>query len=168
MAGDPRDYITPSGFAKVKAEFDELWRVERPRVTSEVEAAAALGDRSENAEYQYGKRRLREIDRRLRFLSKRLEKLRVVRPRAEHVGKVFFGAWVRVEDEEGEEHRYQVVGPDEYDPDTGKISVVSPVGKALLGKAVDDEITVRVPKGIAELTILEIDYDWDEAAPEGS
>lgn len=161
MAGDPRDYITPDGFAKVKAEFDELWRVERPRVTNEVEAAAALGDRSENAEYQYGKRRLREIDRRLRFLSKRLEKLRIVRPRPEFAGKVFFGAWVTVEDEAGEEHRYQVVGPDEYDPDLGKISVVSPVGKALMGKQVDDEITVKVPKGISELTILDIEYDWE-------
>ena len=161
MSGDPSNYITAAGHAKVVAELDELWKVERRRVTAEVSAAAALGDRSENAEYKYGKRRLREIDRRVRFLRKRLEKLRIVRPRREFIGTVFFGAWVTVEDEAGDQHRYQVVGPDEYDPDLGKISVVSPVGKALLGKRVDDEITVRVPKGVSELLILAIDYEFE-------
>lgn len=157
-------YITPEGYAKLKAEFDELWRVERPKVTAEVSAAAALGDRSENAEYQYGKRRLREIDRRLRWLSKRMDELKIVRPNATHEGRVFFGAFVTVEDEDGDEHTYQIVGADEFDADRGRISVSSPVGRALLGKQVDDEVVVDVPSGEKEFTVLEIRYAYDEDA----
>jgi len=140
-------------------ELVHLWKVERPRVTREVSDAAALGDRSENAEYIYGKKRLREIDRRLRFLSKRMDVLQIIKPAPEQDGRVFFGAKVTVEDEEGEESRYQIVGPDEYDLKNGWISVDSPMAKALLGKAEGDEARVQRPKGSAMVTILEIRYD---------
>ncbi|EDM80642.1 transcription elongation factor GreB [Plesiocystis pacifica SIR-1] len=149
--------ITPFGYAKLKAELEELWKVERPRVTDEVAAAAALGDRSENAEYQYGKRRLREIDRRVRWLNKRLKELTVVRG-APADGKVHFGAWVTVEDEAGEQKRWQLVGSDEFDVKDGKISVNSPFGRALLGREVGDDVEVQRPKGDLELVILAIDY----------
>ena len=134
-SGSLTRYITPSGYAKLKAEIDHLWKVERPKVTQEVSDAAALGDRSENAEYLYGKKRLREIDRRLRFLSKRLDELEVVVPSPEQQGRVFFGAWVTVENEEGEESSYQIVGPDEYDLKSQRISIDSPMARALVGKA---------------------------------
>ena len=149
--------ITPVGHAKLKAELEELWKVERPAVTAEVTAAAAQGDRSENAEYQYGKRRLREIDRRVRWLNKRLEEVEVVRAAPED-GRVHFGSLVTVEDEEGETQTWQLVGSDEWDVNEGKISALSPMGRALLGKRVDDEVEVRRPKGDLELTILAIDY----------
>ena len=149
--------ITPVGHAKLKAELEELWKVERPAVTAEVTAAAAQGDRSENAEYQYGKRRLREIDRRVRWLNKRLEEVEVVRA-APQDGRVHFGSRVTVEDEEGETQTWQLVGSDEWDVNEGKISALSPMGRALLGKRVDDEVEVRRPKGDLELTILAIDY----------
>lgn len=156
--------ITPVGHAKLRAELDHLWKVERPQVTEEVAAAAALGDRSENAEYQYGKRRLREIDRRVRWLSKRLEALEVVRSHPND-GRVHFGALVAVEDDEGEQNTWQLVGSDEWDVKAGKISVLSPIGQALLGKRVDDEVEVRRPKGNMELTILEIRYPvYDDPA----
>ncbi len=158
------DYITPAGWAGLKAELDELWKVERPRVTAEVEAAAALGDRSENAEYIYGKRRLREIDRRLRFLSKRLETVKIVRPNPANAGKVLFGSWITLEDDEGEEHRYQIVGTDEFDVDAGKISVASPLARALLGKSEGDEVDVQVPRGEATYIILTIQIPSDEPA----
>ena len=154
--------ITREGYEILQQELNHLWKVERPETTKKVSWAASLGDRSENADYQYNKKRLREIDRRVRYLRKRLEDVKIVDYSPQQDGKVFFGAWVTVEDEEGEEHRYQVVGPDEYDPDLGKISVVSPVGKALMGKQVDDEVTVKVPRGISELTVLAIDYDFEE------
>lgn len=153
-------YITPEGHKKVRAEFDHLWKVERPKVTSEVEAAAALGDRSENAEYIYGKRRLREIDKRLQLLSKRLERMKVVsdemqRQTSDRVG---FGAWVVVEDEDGERAVYRVVGPDETEPDQGLISMESPIGRALLGKKRGDEVEVQRPRGTVYLTIMQIAY----------
>lgn len=150
--------ITPSGYATLRAELDQLWKVERPQVTLEVQAAAAQGDRSENAEYQYGKRRLREIDRRVRWLNKRLEELQIVRA-APNDGRVHFGARVTVEDEEGERNTWQLVGSDEWDVKLGKISVLSPIGQALLGKRVEDEVEVRRPKGDMELTIISIRYD---------
>ncbi len=160
MAAELPIYITPEGHAKVRAEFDHLWKVERPRVTNEVEAAAALGDRSENAEYIYGKKRLREIDRRLEFLAKRLERMHVVHTAAQgsDADKVAFGAWVVVEDEDGEEHTYRIVGVDESDADAGQISMDSPVGRALLGKSVGDDVEVRRPKGPTVLTVLGIHY----------
>jgi transcription elongation factor GreB len=162
---EPNDYITPAGWAKVKAELDELWKVERPRVTAEVQAAAALGDRSENAEYIYGKRRLREIDRRLRFLAKRLEMVKIVRPNPAERDRVFFGAWVTVEDEDGEEHRYQIVGTDEFDVDAGKISVASPLARAMLGKRLDDEFEARLPRGNRTYVIIDVEYEAVDAAP---
>jgi transcription elongation factor GreB len=155
--------ITPQGFRRLQQEMQWLWKVERPRVTSEVAAAAALGDRSENAEYIYGKRRLREIDSRLRYLSKRMDRMQVIALEAQRRsrGRVGFGAWVKVEDEDGAESNYRIVGPDEFDPDRGYISVESPVGRALLGKEVDDEVEVHRPKGTVVLTILEIEYRED-------
>lgn len=152
------DYITPAGHKRLTDELDYLWRVERPRVTQQVSDAAALGDRSENAEYIYGKKRLREIDRRLRFLSKRLDALTVVEPTPEQEGRAFFGAYVTVESEDGEEATYQIVGPDEVDPAERRISIDSPMGRALLGKCEGDEVKVRRPKGQAVFEVVEIRY----------
>jgi len=151
-------YITPEGERTLRAELDRLWNVERPRVTQEVADAAALGDRSENAEYIYGKKRLREIDSRLRFLSKRLDELTVVREAPAEDGTVYFGAWVRLEDEAGEELVYRIVGPDEFDVEAGKISVDSPLGGALMRKQEGDEVVVRRPRGDAAYTILDVRY----------
>ncbi|MEM6533280.1 MAG: transcription elongation factor GreB [Myxococcota bacterium] len=152
-------YITRAGYEALARELDTLWRDERPRVTAEVEAAAALGDRSENAEYIYGKRRLRQIDSRLRFLKKRLDALTVVDEVPANRERVFFGAYVTVEDDEGDVHRYRLVGADEIDPDRGWISMASPMGRALLGKGLDDEVTVRRPAGDAGFTVVAIDYE---------
>ncbi len=151
--------ITRRGFEALRQELDWLWKRERPRVTEAVATAAALGDRSENADYIYGKKRLREIDRRIRFLTKRIEELTVVEigPR-DDPDRVFFGAWVELEDEEGERVRYQLVGPDEFDAASLRISVDSPVGRALMGRRKGDEVLVRRPKGEVEYTILSIDY----------
>ena len=128
-------------------------------MTSEVSAAAALGDRSENAEYIYGKKRLREIDSRLEFLNRRLEEVNIVEPQDRGDGRAYFGAWVRVADESGEESRFQIVGPDEFDVNKGRISMDSPVGRALLGRQEGDEVTVRRPRGEAIFEILEVCYD---------
>jgi transcription elongation factor GreB len=152
-------YITPQGYRKLQDELEHLWKVERPRVTSEVAAAAAQGDRSENAEYIYGKKRLREIDRRVRFLSKRLDVLAIVTPSKEQHGKVFFGAWVTIEDEEGHEATYRIVGGDEFDSDRGWISVDSPLARALLGKAEGEEATVVRPKGRAQVVVVRVTYE---------
>lgn len=159
---DPQQLITPAGHRKLKDEIEWLWKVERPRVTTEVSDAAALGDRSENAEYIYGKRRLREIDRRLRFLGKRLDALTVVRPSlTADKSRVGFGAWVSLVDDEGEQRRYQIVGTDEFDADHGKISVASPIARALLGKRVDDEVEVQRPSGEIYFTITAIEWPED-------
>jgi len=158
-SGSTTNYITPRGYKALHDELQRLWKVERPRVTQEVADAAALGDRSENAEYIYGKKKLREIDRRVRFLTKRIDELQVVQPAAAQQGRVFFGAWVTIEDEEGEQSRFQIVGPDEFDAKAGRISVDSPMAKALLGKAEGDEVKVRRPKGTALVTIVEIEYE---------
>jgi transcription elongation factor GreB len=160
-AADRKRYITPSGFRALQQELVRLLRSERPRVTREVAAAAALGDRSENAEYIYGKKRLREIDRRIEFLTKRLDELVVVRPDPAQAGRVFFGAFVTVEDEAGDETEYQVVGPDEFDAAARRISTDSPLGRALLGRSEGDEIRVERPKGRATLTVLGIRYEAD-------
>jgi transcription elongation factor GreB len=152
-------YITPEGYARLRDEADRLWRVERPRVTREVADAAAQGDRSENAEYIYGKKRLREIDSRVRFLNKRLEELTVVDAPPDDRERVFFGAWVTLEDEEGETVRYRVVGPDESDAAERRISMESPMGRALLGRRLDDEVRVRRPKGDAHFVVVEIEYE---------
>jgi transcription elongation factor GreB len=154
-----KHYITPEGAKKLRAELEQLWTVERPRVTQEVADAAAQGDRSENAEYIYGKRRLREIDRRVRFLSKRLDDVTVVTEPPSDAKRVFFGAYVTVEDEEGEQATYRIVGPDESDVDKRWISMEAPVAKALMGKRLGDEVLVRRPKGDITYTILKIRYD---------
>lgn len=157
-----KSYITRPGFEKLRAELDFLWKEERPRVTQAVSVAAALGDRSENADYIYGKKRLREIDRRIRFLTKRMDELEVVElgPRAQ-ADRVFFGAWVELEDENGERVRYQLVGPDEFDAARGRISIESPVGRALMGKRTGDEVLVRRPKGETTFTLIAIDFRSD-------
>lgn len=157
--------ITPAGYARLREELERLWKQERPRVTQEVSDAAALGDRSENAEYIYGKKRLREIDRRVRYLSKRLDELIIVRYAPEQEGRVCLGAWVNLEDEDGKTHRYRVVGPDELEVRSGRISVEAPLGRALLGKRPGDEILIEAPRGEVGYTIIEISYDRDDGAP---
>jgi transcription elongation factor GreB len=152
-------YITRAGYDKLRAELDRLWHDERPKVTADVQAAAAQGDRSENAEYIYGKKRLREIDKRIRFLSKRLEILTIVVPSKEQEGKVFFGAWVTIEDEDEARFSYRIVGGDEIDLEKRHISVDSPVAKALLGRRVGDVVTVQRPKGPVEVTVVAVRYD---------
>ncbi|MEM9071912.1 MAG: transcription elongation factor GreB [Myxococcota bacterium] len=153
-------YITPEGYERYRKELAFLWKDERPKVTQGVADAAAEGDRSENAEYIYGKKRLRQIDARIRFLTKRLDEVKVVEP-GERIAedKVFFGAWVRVEDEDGEVAEYRIVGPDEPDMHPSYVSMDAPIGKALLGKRLDDEVTVKRPKGDLLLTILEVQYE---------
>jgi transcription elongation factor GreB len=161
--GKPRraekNYITPDGYKRLTSELEFLHFKKRPEVVGFLADAAAEGDRSENAEYIYRKRQLREIDRRMRFLSKRLDHVAVVDPRAQtRRDRVFFGATVAVEDEEGARHVYRIVGVDEIEGATGAISWKSPVGKALLGKEVGDTVTVRWHAGERELTVVEIDY----------
>ncbi len=142
----------------MREELEELWKVERPKVTQAVTEAAALGDRSENADYQYGKRRLRQIDSRVRFLSKRLESFTIVEPQDHGDGKIYFAAWVTLEDDDGNEVEYRVVGPDESDVESHAISMDSPMGKALLGRRIGDEVTVKRPKGDATFEIVAVRY----------
>ena len=163
QSGSP--YITPEGEARMRAELHELWKIERPRVTQEVSDAAKLGDRSENAEYIYGKKRLRQIDSRVRFLTKRLEKLTVVRHRPDDQNKVYFGAWVRVLNEEDHASVFRIVGTDEFDVDERYISVDSPMARALLGKGLDDEVLVRLPKGEAYYVIDAVNYEQAPTLP---
>ncbi len=147
--------ISAEGRKRLQDRYDFLWETERPRMVKNMADAAAEGDRSENAEYIYSKKRLREIDRELRHLGDRLKVLKVVYPPLNPTS-VSFGCWVTYEDEEGEERSYQLVGPDEFDVSLGKISVDSPVGKALLGKKVDDEVLIRRPAGDLSVTITAI------------
>ena len=152
-------FITPAGHARLSAELDRLWRIERPQVTQAVAEAAAQGDRSENAEYTYGKKRLREIDSRVRFLRKRLDGMTVVdRPPADP-RKVFFGAWVTLEDDAGATTRHRIVGPDEFDLAPGYVSMDAPLARSLLGKRLDDEVTIRTPAGERSVLIVAIDYE---------
>ena len=152
-------FITPQGAARLKQELDHLWRVLRPQVTQAVQEAAAQGDRSENAEYIYGKRQLREIDRRVRFLRQRLDGMVVVKAPPAQRHRVFFGAWVKLEDEAGDEVEYRIVGPDEFDAATGSISMDSPLGRALMGKALDDEVKVELPGGAKTYVIVGVRYE---------
>ncbi len=152
-------YITPAGERQLRDELQYLWKQKRPEVTQAVREAAALGDRSENAEYIYGKKQLREIDRRVRFLSQRLDELTVVDRLPEDTTRVFFGAWVTIENDAGESHRYRLVGPDEFDLSRGLLSIDSPMARALLGKRRDDEVGIRAPEGVSEVTITGIHYD---------
>lgn len=151
-------YITPEGADRLRRELDRLWRVERPKVTQAVADAAAMGDRSENAEYLYGKKRLGEIDRRIHYLQKRLGELVVVDRAPDDLTRVFFGAWVRLEDKAGNVFTYRIVGSDEFDLERGLISIESPLARALLKKTVDDEVAVSLPKGRARYAIVEIRY----------
>jgi transcription elongation factor GreB len=151
-------YITPAGERRLRAELDRLWREERPRVTQAVAAAAAQGDRSENAEYTYGKRRLREIDARVRHLRKRLEGMVVVNQAPSDPRRVFFGARVTLETPTGESRVYRIVGPDEFDQEPGGISMDAPLARALLGKALEAEVTVSLPTGNEAYRIAEITY----------
>jgi transcription elongation factor GreB len=152
-------YITAAGLKRLREELEQLWREERPRVTQAVAAAAAQGDRSENAEYTYGKRRLREIDRRVRFLRKRLEGMVVVDQAPRDAARVFFGAWVELESEAGARSRYRIVGPDEFDMSPGYISMDSPLGRALLRRALDDEVSVETPGGRCVYVIVAVEYE---------
>ena len=152
-------YITPAGHERLRAELEQLWRVERPQVTAAVSAAAAQGDRSENAEYTYGKKRLREIDSRVRFLRGRLDGMTVVDQPPSDRRRVFFGAWVEVEDDDGNEARHRIVGPDEFDREPGFISMDAPLAKALMGKALDSQITLNIAGVEKRYTIVRIDYE---------
>ena len=152
------DYITRAGWERLDQELKFLWKDERPKITRSVSEAAAQGDRSENAEYIYGKKRLREIDRRVRFLMKRLDELTIVYPEKQQEGKVYFGAWVTLINEEDETKIYRLVGPDEWDVKQGDISINSPMARALLGKQVDDEVVVQTPEGEKIFDVVAIRY----------
>lgn len=155
--------ITRSGHDKLVAELKQLWHEERPEITKKVNWAASLGDRSENADYQYNKQLLRKIDRRVRYLGKRLEELKIIDYSPEQAGKVYFGAWVEIENEEGEQKTLRIVGIDEiYDHHPQHISIESPMARALLGKEVDDEIEVHTPSGKKLWYINIIRYEKSE------
>ena len=151
-------YITAEGERVLKDELHRLWKVERPEVTQSVSEAAAQGDRSENAEYIYGKKRLREIDRRVRYLNKRLEEITVVTGPPEDINKIYFGATVTLQNDEEQEFRYRLVGPDEIDPRRGYISIDAPIGRALLVKTVDSQIEIEAPTGRKRYHVIAIDY----------
>jgi len=151
--------ITKQGHERLTEELRFLWREERPKITQTVSEAAAQGDRSENADYIYGKKRLAEIDRRVRYLKKRLEEMVIVNQPPDDLSKIYFGAWVTVKDEQSLEKRYRIVGPDEFDDKDEYISVDSPVARAIMGKSVDDEVSVMTPDGPVSLVIIAIEYD---------
>jgi transcription elongation factor GreB len=151
-------YITPEGARRLRAELDDLWRVQRPQVTRAVSEAAAQGDRSENAEYVYGKKQLREIDRRVRFLRKRLDGIVVVDRPPDDPGRIFFGAWVQLVDDEGAERELRIVGPDEIDPARGYVSMDSPLARALMGRRREDEVGIDTPTGARMWTVIGIRY----------
>jgi transcription elongation factor GreB len=155
-------YITPEGRTHLTDELSYLWKIKRPQVTQAVAEAAAMGDRSENAEYIYGKKQLRQIDSRLRFLTKRLDELIVVDRPPQDTSKVFFGAWVGLEDSDGNLFRYRIVGPDEFDAKKGFVSIDSPMAKALLGKAEGDEVLVSKPRGTETFVVTSVGYEIQE------
>lgn len=155
------NYITVEGEQRLRDELRYLWKVERPEVTQSVSDAAALGDRSENAEYIYGKRRLREIDRRVRHLRKRLEVLTVVNVKPSDTNKIYFGAWVKVEDENGDEHCFRLIGPDEVGEKNGYISIDAPLGRALLGKSASSEVSITTPSGRKLWYVLAVSYEGE-------
>ncbi len=150
--------ITPDGHHRLKAELEELWRVRRPEVVRALAAAAAEGDRSENAEYTYRKKQLGEIDRRVRYLSKRLQDVRVLDTLPTDRSAIFFGAWFRVEDEHGDEHEYRIVGPDETDAARGWISIDSPLARAALKRHAEDEFEAALPGGPMRFVVLTVRY----------
>lgn len=150
-------YITPDGFSRLQAELKQLWQ-RRADVTRALSAAAAEGDRSENAEYIYRKKELGGIDRRIRYLQKRLPELKVAGQTPDDPQRIFFGAWVTLEDEKGDEHRYRIVGGDEFDPAQGWISLDSPLARALLKKTLDDEVEVQTPQGPRQYSVVAVRY----------
>ena len=152
-------YITPEGAQSMRDEHEQLWKVERPVVTQAVTDAAALGDRSENADYHYGKKRLRQIDGRVRFLAKRLEEVTIVDAKERSDDKVLFGAWVLLENDDGEEVEYRIVGPDESNVEEKAISMDSPMAKAMMGRSIGDEITVKRPRDTASFEIVAVRYE---------
>jgi transcription elongation factor GreB len=152
-------FITPDGAKKLREELDFLWRNKRPEVTRAVQEAAAQGDRSENAEYIYGKKQLREIDSRVRFLRKRLEGMTIVDKPPSDLSRVFFGAWVKLEDEAGAESEYRIVGPDEFEAARGWISMDSPLARALMRKAIDDEVVIEMPTVRKKYVVVGIRYE---------
>jgi transcription elongation factor GreB len=151
-------FITPSGAQKLRDELDFLWRKKRPEVTRAVQEAAAQGDRSENAEYIYGKKQLREIDSRVRFLRKRLEGMTVVAQPPSDPSRIYFGAWVKLEDDAGVEIEYRIVGPDEFADVKGYISMDSPLARALMRKAIDDEVALDLPGGRKSYVVVGVRY----------
>lgn len=151
-------YITPEGQKRLSEELSYLWKIKRPRVTQAVAEAAAMGDRSENAEYIYGKKQLRQIDSRMRFLTRRLSELIVVDRIPDDTSKIFFGAWVEIEDTDGNAYRYRIVGPDEIDPDKNFISIDSPMAKALLRRTEGDEVVVSRPNGTTAFVVTSVHY----------
>ena len=151
--------ITPEGHRRLKAELDALWNQRRPEVVRALAAAAAEGDRSENAEYTYRKKQLAEIDRRVRYLSKRLTQLKVVQDPPTDRLAIFFGAWFLLEDDGGREHRYRIVGPDETDAGAGHISIDSPLARALLKRRVDDEVAAELPAGRMTFVVVAVSYE---------
>ena len=155
-------FATAEGARRLREELDHLWRIQRPQVTRAVQEAAAQGDRSENAEYIYGKKQLREIDRRVRFLRKRLEGMVVVSQPPDDTSRVYFGAWVGIEDDEGHETELRIVGPDEIDPARRYVSMDSPIARALMRRGRGDEFTVDVPGGRRTYVVTEIRYEVGE------
>lgn len=153
-------YITPEGHKRLSEEFNYLWKIKRPEVTQAVADAAAMGDRSENAEYIYGKKQLRQIDSRLRVLQRRLDELKIVDRLPEDTTKIFFGAWVELEDDDRNEYKYRIVGCDEFDLVKNYISIDSPMAKALLGKKENDEVVVDRPNGKTAFIVVSIQYSF--------
>ncbi|MEX2962169.1 transcription elongation factor GreB [Microbulbifer sp. TYP-18] len=153
------NFMTRAGYDALKQELDSLWRQERPEVTRKVTWAASLGDRSENADYQYNKKRLREIDRRVRYLRKRIEQAKIVDYSAEQEGRIFFGAWVEIENDAGDRKRFRIVGVDEIYARKDYISIDSPMAKALLGKSLDDDCSVKTPSGYVYWFVTNIEYE---------
>lgn len=151
--------ITKQGFQKLQKEHDELWLKERPKVTKIVSWAAGLGDRSENADYQYNKKRLREIDRRVRFLRKTIDDIKIIEYDPQQEGKIFFGAWVELEDDEENTLKFRIVGPEEIYGRNDYTSIDSPMARACLGKQVDDEVVVQIPSGKKEWYVVNIVYE---------
>ena len=151
-------YISRAGYERLRDELNELWRLRRPEVVAALSAAAAEGDRSENAEYQYRKKQLGEIDRRVRYLTRRLDRLKVVEAPPTDCSRIYFGAWVTLENDAGGSVRYRLVGPDEIDATQGWISIDAPLARALLGRRAGDEIEVLLPAGVVAYAILAIEY----------